>query len=379
MTAISICTLCRLAIMLRKPLQACSASLPPVLCPLLNPSLREGHSNTTITGWAAFRHARAFHASSTKAAEAAVRRAAPLTAEQEHAYLARLRQRSSPNKSKPPSPPPKLSTIRPVPKSFDYDIIEPPIIDDLDAPESQVQLEDDLIHDVGTSFADSSTLSLATGPDLAAVQDLIDQSFTDTRRSPKLNTSSLSRYDWRLRATSRLGTDERQRLEQAGLLKRKHRKQPRFKRLMRGDEWFPEVSAYTDRFFKLMEAEQEAETAALKLRLEKPINQLVADGYAVDELWGRWEDKFEFGKPVATFFRSRNRYIRWNRLEPGATVIISKTSFDVDGIKRKDAFPGQPKGDELLTGSVLRKDERVMSIAFEGKFDELEQQSMQWR
>lgn len=148
---------------------------------------------------------------------------------------------------------------------------------------------------------------------------------------------------------------------------------------MRGDVWFPEVSAYTDRFFNLMQSEQEAEIAALKLRLEKPTQQLVADGYALDELWGRWEEKFEYGKPVATFFRSRNRYMRWNRLEPGATVIISKTSFDVDAVKRKDAFPGQPKGDGLLTGSVLRKNDRAVSIAFEGKFEELDSHNQQWR
>lgn len=366
--------------MLLKPLQTCSASLPPSLCPLLNPSLTSApRRSSIITGWAAFRHARAFH---VVAKPAETGRAAPLTLEQERAYLAGLRRRSAQSKPRQhPSPTkPRLldPTFASVSPRHHYRTAESPVIDDLDAPESQVQLEDDLAHDVGASAANTATSLSSPKLDLAAVQDLIDQSFRDNRPR-KLDASSLSRYDWRLRSTSRLSAGERSRLERAGLLKRKYRKQPRFKRLMRGDAWFPEVSAYTDRFFNLMQSEQEAEIAALKLRLEKPTQQLVADGYALDELCGRWEEKFEYGKPVATFFRSRNRYMRWNRLEPGATVIISKTSFDVDAVKRKDAFPGQPKGDELLTGSVLRKNDRAVSIAFEGKFEELESHNQQWR
>lgn len=126
------------------------------------------------------------------------------------------------------------------------------------------------------------------------------------------------------------------------------------------------------RFNRMMNDEQEAEIQAVKERLAKPTTQLVMDGYTADSLYAIWEPRFEFGRPVAKFYKSRNMNMSWNRLDPGATVIISRTKHDVDAVKRKDVWPGQPKAQDLLTGSVVRKDMGSVSVAWEGKIPDLD-------
>lgn len=68
-----------------------------------------------------------------------------------------------------------------------------------------------------------------------------------------------------------------------------------------------------------MQEEQNEVERLTKERLDTDsVDKLVAMGYCLDDLGGRWEHKMEFGRPCASFGhvgKKASNYLHWNRFE----------------------------------------------------------------
>lgn len=169
-----------------------------------------------------------------------------------------------------------------------------------------------------------------------------------------------TRFDWRLRATSRskgrlvnsTPTDQQRYTARKGYVKRVA---PPYTRTQPGDDYFEEIHAYNERFLPLLEAEQAEGEAVLRERLATwSLARLCQEGYCLTELSAFWMDAPQFGRPVACFLWGPGVVFTEHRFQNGTQVLVSR--FD-------------PLQEAPYRGSVLSTTASQIRIAFEDKFD----------
>ncbi|KAL4077685.1 P-loop containing nucleoside triphosphate hydrolase protein [Scleroderma citrinum] len=170
--------------------------------------------------------------------------------------------------------------------------------------------------------------------------------------------SPSTRFDWRLRATSRpkgkitSQLPNQQYNAHKGYVKRVA---PPCVRTQPGDTYFEQVQAYNERFLPLLEAEQAEGEAVLRERLATwSIPRLCQEGYCLTGLSAFWVDAPQFGRPVACFLRGPGIVFPEHRFQNGTQILVSRLD---------------PLQEVPYRGSILSTTASQIRITFEDKFD----------
>ncbi|EPQ55806.1 P-loop containing nucleoside triphosphate hydrolase protein [Gloeophyllum trabeum ATCC 11539] len=173
--------------------------------------------------------------------------------------------------------------------------------------------------------------------------------------SPAL-PSNAPRYDWRLRARSRVrqasaplapeGSSPRR------ALKRIH---PPHVEIFPGEPFHDEIQAYKEHFLPLLDAEQKEDEAILKERLSNwPLDRLKEEGYCLTGLSAFWLKATQFGRPVAAFLLGPGIALPDHRFDNGTQVLVSRLD---------------PLQEKPLQGSVVSHTTTQIRVAFPELYD----------
>ncbi|KAH7924454.1 P-loop containing nucleoside triphosphate hydrolase protein [Leucogyrophana mollusca] len=194
-------------------------------------------------------------------------------------------------------------------------------------------------------FASSCTGHSAQACLLKPASTIADAQVVSTVASPS------TRFDWRLRASSRSQPTRQDAQKQVGHKTYTRRVIPPHPL---SSAWLIlERTAY--RFLPLLDSEQAEDEAVLRERLSSwTLNRLREEGYCLTDLSAFWLEAPQFGRPVASFLLGPGIALPEHRFENGTQVLVSR----IDPLKEPP-----------LRGSVLGSTTTQLRIAFEDKFD----------
>ncbi|KAG6837045.1 hypothetical protein H0H93_015616 [Arthromyces matolae] len=185
-----------------------------------------------------------------------------------------------------------------------------------------------------------------------AEDEWLQEAFADDNQPSLYPETTKERFDWRLRASSR--TPKPTIPPYGTFIRGKYppRKQPSTQPVSRGDKLYAAVSAYEDRFKRLLEAEQQEAEAALKERLSTwGLDRLKEEGYCLTNLSAYWLQENQFGRPVAAFALGPGLVLPDHRFENGTQVLVSR----IDPVAENDT---------LIKGSVVSSTTSQLKISF---------------
>ncbi|KAF9526041.1 P-loop containing nucleoside triphosphate hydrolase protein [Crepidotus variabilis] len=163
---------------------------------------------------------------------------------------------------------------------------------------------------------------------------------------------SSRRYDWRQKSVSRMSQKERQREKDAksGFI----RKRPDPPDMDVGDPYHVAVRDYKEKFYALLEHEEEEDAAALRNRLSTwSVQRLEREGYCLTGVSAYWLAATRYGRPVASFTLGPGEVIPDNKLENGSQILLSRVD---------------PLAENPEKGSILARTESHLHICFPEKF-----------
>ncbi|GHJ88617.1 hypothetical protein NliqN6_5019 [Naganishia liquefaciens] len=188
-------------------------------------------------------------------------------------------------------------------------------------------------------------------------------------------TCALSRFRWWERATSRHALSRTNAKKNTPM-----RRSPRVQRLNSKHRWYQPLKGYTDHFAPLIEAEHLHEETVIRQRLDAiEADQLVAEGYCLNNLQATRDSGSQAGRPTYTFAMGGkgNQRFTWNRFNPGTSVIISRAGGTADPIKKQQGKTAK-SAEVYNTGSVISKTQGNVKVSFDEPLpDEINSQS--WR
>ncbi|KAI0077675.1 P-loop containing nucleoside triphosphate hydrolase protein [Panus rudis PR-1116 ss-1] len=178
-----------------------------------------------------------------------------------------------------------------------------------------------------------------------------------------------SRFDWRLRATSRPRPSHKQgafKVQSHGRRRGPKRVAPLEEDAQKGDPLYAAIQAYKDHFLPLLAAEQGEDEAVLRERLSSwSVERLKSEGYCLTDLGAYWLEKNMYGRPVASFSLGPGIKLPEHKFEKGMQILLTR----LDPLKE---LPHR--------GSVLSTTETQLRIAFQDVDKrELEIDSGLWR
>ncbi|KAF8553618.1 P-loop containing nucleoside triphosphate hydrolase protein [Imleria badia] len=178
---------------------------------------------------------------------------------------------------------------------------------------------------------------------------------TDVYFSENSPLAPSTRFDWRLRATSRnhrrpdsLGKRDSAQGYTKRVLPSSIEVQP-------GEPLHEEIQAYCDRFLPLLNAEQAEDESVLRNRLSSwSLSRLREEGYTVTDLYAFWVEGPQFRNPIACFSLGPGIILPEHRFENGTQVLLSRLD---------------PLQEVPLRGTVMASNATQLRIVFDQKFD----------
>ncbi|KAF8064109.1 P-loop containing nucleoside triphosphate hydrolase protein [Lyophyllum atratum] len=169
---------------------------------------------------------------------------------------------------------------------------------------------------------------------------------------------SQERFDWRLRASSRIrkppATPDSQPAPRQKYIRRKV---PPVVSVQQGEPFYDAIHNYEDRFLKLLAAEQADAEAVLQERLSSwTLNRLKEEGYCLTDLSAYWLQENQFGRPIASFALGPGLALPDHRFENGTQVLISR----IDPLL---------EGDKVIKGSVVSSTSSQIKVSFADMFN----------
>ncbi|KAF5376100.1 hypothetical protein D9615_007758 [Tricholomella constricta] len=165
------------------------------------------------------------------------------------------------------------------------------------------------------------------------------------------------RFDWRLRASSRMRKLPAQVSQPVKRRQYIRRKQPPVNKIVQGEEFYDAVKNYEDRFIKLLAAEQADAEAVLQERLSSwTLDRLKEEGYCLTELSAYWLQENQFGRPVASFALGPGLALPDHRFENGTQVLVSR----IDPLLEND---------NVIKGSVISSTSSHIKVSFSDMVD----------
>ncbi|KAF8216269.1 P-loop containing nucleoside triphosphate hydrolase protein [Mycena galopus ATCC 62051] len=167
------------------------------------------------------------------------------------------------------------------------------------------------------------------------------------------------RFDWRLRAASRVPDVPRKEK-----VRHARRMQPPRINVGWNEPYYEAIQTYSKRFLAMLEAEQQEDEAALKERLSTwSLTRLQEEGYCLTGLSAFWLEENRFGRPVASFL-----------LGPGITLPVDHRFENSTQILLSRIDPLQ---ESFAQGSVVSRSLTQIRVAFQEHFAELDEG--EWR
>ncbi|KAF9219331.1 P-loop containing nucleoside triphosphate hydrolase protein [Gyrodon lividus] len=167
--------------------------------------------------------------------------------------------------------------------------------------------------------------------------------------------SPSTRFDWRLRATSRHISTRRppeKRDERRVYMKRVV---PAYRPVQSGEPLYEEIQAYNDRFLPLLDAEQAEDEAVLRERLSTwSLSRLREEGYCITDLSAFWVEAPQFRNPIACLSLGPGITLPEHRFENGTQVLLSRLD---------------PLKEVPVRGSIMASNATQLRIAFHEKFE----------
>ncbi|KAG5650472.1 hypothetical protein H0H81_012135, partial [Sphagnurus paluster] len=209
-----------------------------------------------------------------------------------------------------------------------------------------------------SSFASSKKLytSKLGVSDEEWLQDNPSQPIIQNALSPP--PDSKERFDWRLRAASRVRKPPILPTPELGRRRAYvRRKQPNANKIVIGEPFHGAIRNYEERFLKLLAAEQADAEAILQERLSSwPLDQLREEGYCLTGLSAYWLQENQFGRPIASFALGPGLVLPEHRFDNGIQVLISR----IDPLQ---------EGDKVIKGSVISSTPSHIKVAFSDMFE----------
>ncbi|CAL1698014.1 unnamed protein product [Somion occarium] len=164
-----------------------------------------------------------------------------------------------------------------------------------------------------------------------------------------------TRFDWRLRAPSRLRVDPRKTSPKHRPRRGPKRAQPPHENLQQGNRFYEELQAYQKHFLPLLAAEQAEDEEVLKERLSSwSEERLKQEGYCITGLSAFWLENNHFGRPVASFALGPGITLPEHRFENGTQVLLTRLD---------------PLQEEPERGSIVGTTETQLRVCFQEMFD----------
>ncbi|KAJ7749093.1 P-loop containing nucleoside triphosphate hydrolase protein [Mycena maculata] len=165
---------------------------------------------------------------------------------------------------------------------------------------------------------------------------------------------SSPRFDWRLRAASRVKNSG-----EGTKAKYVRRKEPPRIYVGWNEPYYDAIQTYSKRYFAMLEAEQQEDEAVLKERLSTwTLTRLQEEGYCLTGLSSYWLEENQFGRPVASFLEGPGLILPEHRFENGTQVLLSR--FD-------------PLEESFAQGSVVSRSATQIRIAFQEHLEGLDE------
>ncbi|TCD69007.1 hypothetical protein EIP91_009229 [Steccherinum ochraceum] len=190
---------------------------------------------------------------------------------------------------------------------------------------------------------------------LSIVVDVISFTVLAGDAGTAFDTSPPTRFDWRTRAASRV-TPKHAHLTRKTRDKWPKRTGPPQIDLRPGEPYYEEYERYKGHFLGPLDAEQAEDEAVLRDRLSSwSVNRLKEEGYCITGLAAYWQEKRQFGRPVAAFSLGPGITLPpEHQFENGTQVLVSR--FD-------------PLKEEPLRGSVVSSSKTHLRVSFGEEFD----------
>ncbi|KAI0087655.1 P-loop containing nucleoside triphosphate hydrolase protein [Irpex rosettiformis] len=175
--------------------------------------------------------------------------------------------------------------------------------------------------------------------------------------TPVVPPTPPARVNWRARA-KRITLEDLAKEKKTLSEKRKERVRrirPDAPWIKEGEKWFEEVKAFESHFKPLLEAERDEDEAVLRERLASwPLQKLQDEGYCITEMQAFWQDRYKYGKPVATFHLGPGIALPpHHRFDGGTQVLVTHLG---------------PLRETAQRGSVLNSTQSQLFVSFPERF-----------
>ncbi|KAF9238389.1 P-loop containing nucleoside triphosphate hydrolase protein [Melanogaster broomeanus] len=165
--------------------------------------------------------------------------------------------------------------------------------------------------------------------------------------------SPSTRFDWRLRATSRYKGTLDPPYKQDGRRVYMKRTVPTDRQLQPDEPFYEEIQAYNNRFLPLLEAEQAEVEAVLYERLSTwPLSRLREEGYCITDLSAFWVEAPQFRNPIACFTLGPGVTLPEHRFQNGTQILLSQRD---------------PLHEVPVRGTVMASSATQLRVAFQEK------------
>ncbi|KAJ8521488.1 hypothetical protein ONZ45_g1808 [Pleurotus djamor] len=172
---------------------------------------------------------------------------------------------------------------------------------------------------------------------------------------PDDENATRSRFDWRQRPPSRVGSTDAASLDTGERKKYPKRFEPPKVSVEMGEPFYEAIQNYEAHFSELLNLEEAEDETVLKQRLSTwSLDRLKEEGYCLSGMTAYWLKANQFGRPVASFSLGPGILLPDNRFENGTQVLISR----IDPLKE------QP-----LKGNIIGKFDRMLHVSFQDSID----------